>query len=73
MSENKTTVIDWHPWPEEKPPDIGEYDVTVESQVRRGPRRDIRYYDGHSWISYHASNREVIAWAYLIEPYRRKE
>ena len=69
----KTTQIEWHPWPEERPPDIGEYEVTVESQVRRGPRKDTRYYDGHSWISYHKSIREVTAWAYPIELYMGKE
>ena len=58
------TLIEWHPWPEEKPPeDDVEYIVTIKDD-------DGRLFMAHRvWWDF----SHVIAWAYPIDPYRRKE
>lgn len=60
----KTTKIEWHPYPEEKPPGFGMYEVTQDIV---GPiHRKVL------WLGkWDAGN--ITAWAYPIEPYRREK
>ncbi len=67
-------AVRWRKWPEEKPPYVGEYNVSVlwPGMMKARPHADI--WNGKGWSRYQGTDGErVIAWTCLPEPYVREE
>ena len=69
------THVDWHPYPDEKPPKDGVYLVTM--RVWDATYED--YFEGVGFFYFMNTNfkedaiHEVIAWAEKPEPYRPED
>lgn len=65
MSKNK---VDWHPYPEEKPPCTDDYLITIKKGRKLCVTKDC--YDINEGEFEIEFNAKIIAWAELPEPYR---
>lgn len=69
-----TQVINWHPYPEEKPKDDGRYLVTLKSLDGRLNVIEDYYNELYDkWTTSNCYDWNVIAWADKPEPYKPTE
>lgn len=62
--------VDWHPWPKEKPNEIGHYLITYIDKWNENKKYvcERLYLNENSWLF--GERLECIAWAEMPEPYK---
>lgn len=65
--------IEWHPYPEEKPPHAGRFLVTYKNKQchNRRETKTVSYLFKSSMFNSHKDS--IIAWAELPEPYKEEK
>lgn len=67
--ESRYTVIEWHPYPQEKPEEYDEYLVTVKDEQDLFTFTTYWIPEGNTFIDF---SRDIVAWAELPEPYKEE-
>ena len=65
--EIRYSVIEWHPYPQEKPEEYDEYLVTVKDEQDLFTFTTYWLPEGNTFIDF---SRDIVAWAELPEPYK---
>ena len=67
--ESRYAVIEWHPYPQEKPEEYDEYLVTVKDEQDLFTFTTYWLPEGNTFIDF---SRDIVAWAELPEPYKEQ-
>lgn len=67
--EIRYSVIEWHPYPQEKPEEYDEYLVTVKDEQDLFTFTTYWIPEGNTFMDF---SRDIVAWAELPEPYREE-
>ena len=67
--ESRYAVIEWHPYPQEKPEEYDEYLVTVKDEQDLFTFTTYWLPEGNTFIDF---SRYIVAWAELPEPYKEE-